>query len=262
MRLYHNAFSPFSRKVLLALEYKNIEAEIVDGLALSAHDALAKVNARAEVPVLVDGDAIVSNSADIVAYLERRYPSPAIYPADSAAWARARAWERCADTLVDAVLTDISYWSWAERPDSMPEGLKEAAQRDLDHVYSSLEAELDGRDFIMGDHLTVADFAFFPHLGGVRALGVSFDHERHPRLLAWFKRLRSLKLFQDDLERAKQVVLQVMSGEADLERRRIFWRGDRIEWILARGYHEWFMDEIKADRVIWPGLTVPPPRSP
>jgi hypothetical protein len=23
----------------------------------------------------------------------------------------------------------------------------------------------------------------------------------------------------------------------DFERRRIFWRGDRIEWLLARGFH-------------------------
>jgi len=28
---------------------------------------------------------------------------------------------------------------------------------------------------------------------------------------------------------------------------------------LARGYHEWFMGEIEAGRVLWPGLGVPAP---
>jgi hypothetical protein len=28
-------------------------------------------------------------------------------------------------------------------------------------------------------------------------------------------------------------------------------RGDRIEWLLARGVHDWFLDEIRAGRVAW-----------
>jgi hypothetical protein len=45
----------------------------------------------------------------------------------------------------------------------------------------------------------------------------------------------------------------------DIEKRRIFWRGDRIEWMLARGFHEWFFNEIKEDQVAWPGLALPAP---
>ena len=33
--------------------------------------------------------------------------------------------------------------------------------------------------------------------------------------------------------------------DRDIEKRRIFWRGDRIEWVLARGFHAWFFNEIK-----------------
>lgn len=39
---------------------------------------------------------------------------------------------------------------------------------------------------------------------------------------------------------------------SSFERTKIFWRGDRIEWLLARGFHEWFFGEIKAGRVLWP----------
>src|SRR5262249_21175868 len=51
----------------------------------------------------------------------------------------------------------------------------------------------------------------------------------------------------------------VTMKDRDIEKRRIFWRGDRIEWILARGFHAWFFNEIKEDRVAWPGPALPAP---
>jgi hypothetical protein len=47
--------------------------------------------------------------------------------------------------------------------------------------------------------------------------------------------------------------------DRDIEKRRIFWRGDRIEWMLARGFDAWFFNEIGEDRVAWPGPGVPAP---
>ena len=50
-----------------------------------------------------------------------------------------------------------------------------------------------------------------------------------------------------------------MLGARNIERHKIFWRGDRIEWLLARGYQAWFTTEIAERRVTWPGLGVPGP---
>ena len=113
MKLYDSAFSPFARKVRMTLEYKELSYETVDGLLRSNHEALKTVNGLVEVPALVDDDIIVANSADIVAYLDYRYPAKCVYPNDSAARVHARAWERVADTFVDPILVDISYWKWA-----------------------------------------------------------------------------------------------------------------------------------------------------
>ena len=254
MTLYDNAFSPFARKVRMVLELKGLDYEAVDGLDRSNAAALEAVNGRVEVPTVVDGAVTVVNSADIVAYLEHAHPEPAVYPADPATRARARAWERCADSVIDPILVDISYWFWAERPDDMPTGLKEAAQKDLEVVYDALERDLAGGDFICGD-FSIADITLFPHMTAVRLLGVSFSSERHPRLAQWLKRMRAIEVCRDDLERTRAYVANL--DDQNIEREKIFWRGDRIEWVLARGYHEWFMQEIAEDRVIWPGLGVP-----
>ena len=171
MKLFDNPLSPFARKVRMVLEHKGLEFEILDGRSRSNHDALAVVNERVEVPTLVDGAITVVNSADIVAYLEHRYPNQPILPQDPGTRAAARAWERCADTVLDAILVDISYWSWADRPDEMPAGLKAAAQRDLDRIFDALERDLVraedatevAGDFICGA-FSIADIALFPPL--------------------------------------------------------------------------------------------------
>lgn len=258
LKLYDNAFSPFARKVRLVLEHKGLAFEAVDGLRKSAHGALAKVNGRVEVPALEHDGRIVVNSADIVAYLERVFPERPVYPADASEWMRARAWERCADTVIDPILVDISYWTWAERDDAMPAGMHDAARRDLEEIYVALESDLQGREFLCGA-LSIADLALFPHVVSTRPLGVGFDRHRFPALAAWLRRMRGLDICAADLERTKRY-LESTAGDPDVERRKIFWRGERIEWVLARGFHDWFANEIRENRVLWPGLGIPAPR--
>ena len=257
MKLYDNPFSPFARKVRMVLEHKGLDFEVLDGLDKRNHEALAAVNGRIEVPTLVDGAVTVINSADIVAYLDHQYPEAPVYPADAATRVRARAWERCADSAIDPILVDISYWMWAERDDERPAGLKEAAQQDLNEIYDALERDLADVDYLCGD-FSIADIALFPHISAVRLLDVSYDSAMHPRLAAWFKRMRGHQICAADLDRIRDYLGAIV--DSNIERTKIFWRGDRIEWILARGYHDWFANEIEAGRVMWPGLGVPGPQ--
>jgi glutathione S-transferase len=243
----------------MVLEYKGLNFEVVDGLLRASHEALKAVNGRREVPALIDGDLVVVNSADIVAYLEFRYPAKPVYPDAPAARVHSRAWERAADTFVDAILINISYWLWAERHDSMPDGLLEAARSDLRLVYDALEHELAHKEFVSGP-LSIADIALFPHLASARAMQVEFSAQQHPNLARWFRQMRTLPICMADLQRARDYVADLR--DRDVERRRIFWRGDRIEWMLARGFHDWFFKEIKEQRVLWPGPALPVPMRP
>ena len=258
MSLYDNAISPFARKVRMVLDWKGLAYDVVDGLDKRNHDKLAAVNGRVEVPTLVDGAVTVINSADIVAYLEHKYPAKPVYPADPARRVRARAWERCADTVVDAILVNLSYWLINERPDAMPAGLREKAQADLNQIYAALERDLAGRDFVCGE-FSIAEIALFPHLVSVQIMKVPYAPERYPRLAAWMKRLRGVPAMQGDMTRAR-AFMGNLAGQ-NIERVKIFWRGDRIEWMLASGYHKWFMGEIEASRTIWPGLGIPAPEA-
>jgi len=248
--LYDNAFSPFARKVRMVIEHKRLPFEAVDGLTSEGRQRLAAVNPRVEVPVLQDGALVVVNSSHVVAYLEHRYPERPVYPTDPTARAEALSWERRADTLLDAITHDVSNGGFGFPAGSMPAGLLEAAREDLAEVYRDLERALASGDFVCGA-LSIADLALFPHLTAVRFLDISFDGTVHPHLLAWYKRMRQVGVCQADVARTKTFLGAVGPG---VERpARIVWRGDRIEWLLARGFHEWFDAEIRAGRVAWPG---------
>src|SRR5437868_5918437 len=165
LTLFTNGFSPFARKVALALEYKGLAYEPIDGLNHENRDALIKVNPRAEVPALIDGDIVVVNSSDIVAYLDLKYPERPIYPAALKDRVEARALERLADARIDAIMLDCSIWLWADRKDTPPPGLIEAGQRDLDTIFARIEANLANYPAPLPfGHLTVAEFALWPHL--------------------------------------------------------------------------------------------------
>jgi glutathione S-transferase len=198
---------------------------------------------------LVDSDLVVINSPQIVAYVEHRHPARPVYPNDPATRAAALAWERIADTLFDAVTHDVSNGGFGFPPGTRPAGLLEAAREDLAPIYDDLERTLaDERDFLCGE-LSIAELALFPHLTAVRFLDIAFDGATHPRLLGWYKRLRGFDVCRADVARTQAF----LKNAGTLQRPpRIVWRGDRIEWLLARGFSDWFSEEIRAGRVAWP----------
>jgi glutathione S-transferase len=247
--LYDNAFSPFARKVRMVLEHKRLAFEAIDGLTPEGRERLAEVNPRVEVPVLQDSSLVVVNSSHIVAYLEHRHPERPVYPADPALRVEALSWERRADTLLDALVHDVSNGGFGFDAGTRPPGLLEAAREDLAEVFDDLERALGGRDFLCGA-LSIADIALFPHVTALRILDLSFDGTTHPRLLAWYKRLREVDVCRADLGRTKAFL--EAAGATIARPERIVWRGDRIEWLLAHGFHDCFFAEIRAGRVAWP----------
>jgi len=251
IRLYGNWFSPFARKVALALELKGLAYEPVDALRRDGHEELKRLNPRGEVPVLTDGELLVVNSADIVQYLEWRYPEPPLYPAAIEDRVLVRALERDSDARIDPILVDCSYWRWAERDDQPPTGLKEAGQRDLDKFLSELERALAPRPrpWPFGAP-GLLECALFPNLVAMRAVGMTIDEQRFAAVRDWLRSMRGHPVFANDVKRTVGYMQEFMSGSH--ERRKLFWRGDRIEWLLSRGYHDWFFQEIKAGRAVFP----------
>jgi glutathione S-transferase len=253
--LYDNPFSPFTRKVRMVLQHKGLAFRSVDGLALDELRTLRTLSCRAEVPVLVDGDVVVVDSADIVAYLDDLHPLPPILPNSAVLRAKARRWHRLADRSLDAILHDISLWVWPthQRSDEPPPGLIEAGQRDLWILLDELDCDLESGAYIAGAEPSIADFAVFPHVSSLRFVGISLTEKRLPRVFAWQRRMRDLPAVQQDLETVRRGMAEKFpDGRSPYEAEKVIWRGDRIEWLLCNGFDAWWASERAAGRAVVP----------
>ena len=252
LTLYDNPFSPFARKVRLVLHVKGVAFESIDALALGERERLLQVNPRGEVPVLVDDGVTVVDSSDIAAYLEDRFPTPPLLPVAPALRAKARTWQRIADTAVDAIVHDLSLWVWPThgRKDEPPAGLVDAGRRDLEAILARLEAALDRAPFLCGE-LSIADLALFPHVSSLRLIGVAL--EAFGAVLRWNRAMRELPAVRADLDHVKRSAIEKFSaGASPYEADKVVWRGDRIEWLLAHGFLDWFQAELASGRAVVP----------
>lgn len=250
--LYDNAFSPFARKVRMALRFKAVAYESIDALALAEQVRLHAVNPRAEVPVLVDGDVTVVDSADIVAYLEDRFPTPALMPSSPPLRATVRRWQRVADTVLDAIVHDVSLWTWPthHRADAPPSGLLEAGMRDVESLLAELDRALGPNDFVCGAP-SVADLALFPHVSSLKVLGVALGP--FANVVRWNACMRSLPCVRADLDHVKRSAVEKFApGASPYEAEKVVWRGDRIEWLLAHGFRDWLWSELASGRAVVP----------
>src|SRR4029453_15955278 len=183
LTLFDDVFSPYARKVRIALYEKGVPFDRVRALHGDCNRTdFVHVNPRAEVPALIEDGFALYDSTVICEYLEDRHPAPALYPAHARLRAKCRLVEDLADTQLDAATYAVTLVEFGRR-ESHP-AMHEAAGRDMGRLYDELERLLGDSGFFCGTY-SIADIAVVPHLAAASFLGFGLDSERHPRLLAW-----------------------------------------------------------------------------
>src|SRR5690242_8893105 len=173
LTLYDDVFSPYARKVRIALYEKGVPFERIRALHGDCNRTdFVHVNPRAEVPALIEDGFSLFDSTIICEYLEDRYPSPPLYPRDPRLRAKCRLVEDLADTQLDAALYAVAVVEMG-RHESHAE-LHAAAARDLGRLYDQLESMLGGKHFFCGEY-SLADIAVLPHVMAATFLGFPLD---------------------------------------------------------------------------------------
>lgn len=189
MILYHFAVSPFARRVRLMLAHKGLAVELRDARADPAHLAeLRRLNPMHTVPVLVDGERVVVDSAPIGQYLERKHPERPLWPAGLAGVV---GHEICAlsdsvlQILIDLGLRYHSLHGHASFP-QVRELLIGRAQGTLNHLASMVESH--GAGPLCGADWSAAEMALYTTvswLEGLPARAASVEGARQLVSLGW-----------------------------------------------------------------------------
>lgn len=200
--LYSGSGSPFVWRVELALEHKGL-AYSRQLLSFSARDTerpeFAKLNPRRKVPVLVDDDFVLFESAAIVEYLEERFPDqPALFPSDVRERALVRRVVREIDGEFQQAEHALSQEFFFKPSDARNAAVIAEAERVALAELAYFEKLVQG-EFLLGA-LSAADFALYPFVAllaryELRDPSLGFTRALGPRLSAWKARIEALPYF-------------------------------------------------------------------
>ena len=195
--LYDCATAPSPRRARILLAEKGVTHETVQvdlrhGEQLGA--AYRQLNPQCTVPALrTDEGLLLSDNAAITAYLEARFPQPALLGSTPAEKAEIASWHWRVEfegLLAIAEALRNSAPAMANRalpgPVDYPQ-IPELAQRGLaraQQFFVTLNDRLVGRDFIAADRFSIADITAVVAVDFARVLKLK-PGEQHPHLVRW-----------------------------------------------------------------------------
>ncbi|BAY23947.1 glutathione S-transferase domain-containing protein [Calothrix sp. NIES-2100] len=181
MKLYE--FAPTrSIRVRWVLQELGVEFEAISiNMQAGEHRTpdFLTINPTGKLPVLIDGEHIITESVAIALYLGEKYPESNLVPTDLLVRAQLYRW-----LLFTATELEQPLWRIARHTFIYPEELRlpaeiSLARQDFTSMAVVLENHLLDRQFVVGEHVTVADFV----------LAYTLDWANEVQLLATFPTL-------------------------------------------------------------------------
>lgn len=159
MKLY--GFGPTrSLRALWGLKELDVDFEFVSVNLLAGENRtpeFLKLNPAGKVPVLVDGDFVLTESAAIVLYLAEKYREKGLLPADLKERAQVYRWLMFAMTELEQPLWRISRNSFVYPEHKRQPADIAIAREEFATMAAVLDRHMEGRQFIVGDRISVAD---------------------------------------------------------------------------------------------------------
>jgi glutathione S-transferase len=210
--LHHYDFSNFAEKARLMLGFKRLAWRSVEQPPILPKPNLVPLTGGyRRIPVLQDGADLWCDTRLIARELERRAPSPTLFPertrgfADTIAWWAEHQFMRPVALFVSGINADHMPAGLHEdraRLHGLPppsiEAVRKAAIRNLHLVRPQIAwlADMlqDGRPFLLGGTPCIADFAAYHVVWFFKGRHIDCRQELapYPRLLAWRDRMTAI----------------------------------------------------------------------
>lgn len=202
-QVYGTSVSPFVRKVLVYLAEKEIPFENVPVNPFSPPDDYREISPLGKIPALRDGDKTLADSSVICQYLERKHASPAMYPSDDYDYAQALWIEEFIDGGFVPKAGGNVFFPLVVAPKMMQQPVTDevraAAEKSLSEeiqpMWAYLESEIAGKDFFVGNTLSIADIAVASIHVNLYHAGVDVDATTLPNLARFVQTMHARPSF-------------------------------------------------------------------
>jgi glutathione S-transferase len=191
MKVYHFPLSGHAHRVVLFASLIGADAELIEvDLANGAHltPDFLQMNPFGQVPVLVDGATIVSDSNAILVYLAKRHARTDWLPETAAGAAAVQKW-------LSVAAGEIMYGPAAARLVTVF-GKKFDSDEVIGRAHQVLgliDAHLANRQWLAAAHPTIADVALYSYIA--RAPEGFVDLSAYRSVNAWLARVEALPGF-------------------------------------------------------------------
>ena len=192
MKLYHFPLSGHAHRARLFLSLIGAAAEIEDvDLSVGAHKQpnFLALNRFGQVPVLVDGDAVIADSNAILVYLAKTFGRSDWLPEGPATAAEVQRW-------LSVAAGQVAYGPAAARLITVFGAAFDSAEviARAHAVLGVIESELAGRTWIAGTaQPTIADVALYSYIASAPEGNVDLSGYQHVR--GWLSRIEALPSF-------------------------------------------------------------------
>jgi glutathione S-transferase len=196
MKLYINVLSPNVRRARFtaAVLGLTLEEKVLD-FTKGEHKSpeYLALNPNGQVPTLVDGDFVLNESRAIMQYLASKKPESGLVPGDERGRADVTRWQFWDSSHFSPQVGTVVFQRVLKKMFGMGEpdaGKIEEALATFRRFAAVLNERLDGRRYIVGDALTLADLTVASSL--MYANQAEVPLAEFPNIQAWFSRITDL----------------------------------------------------------------------
>ncbi len=229
IHVYQYYMSNCAQRVCLALEEKGLDwtAHAVNLFTQeNTKDWYFKINPKGLVPAMVHDGVVITESMDILRYIEEQFPEPTLYPTDPAERRKVDEWMDTATEnhlgVIKTYMYSLAFGS-SKKPEDMehyreiqedpelvafhqqtldgfsPSKILEA-EREIFAFYDRLEKELGQHRWLVGDEFTYADIAWFVQYFLMQRMGM-VNFENYPNIRHWGASLMQRPSFERGVAR-------------------------------------------------------------
>jgi glutathione S-transferase len=208
--VYGALLSPFVRKVLMTLEYKDAPYVSEPVRPFKNAEAFAKISPLRKVPAFSDEYITVADSSVICDYLEHKYPQPSLYPKNPVERAKVLWLEEFADTKLQENLGPGLFFEKVVAPVMFKrpcneELIKKSAAL-LPALQDYLESQLTGSPFLIGAELSIADLSVPGVFLNGHYAGYDVDTRYWPKLAAYLQGMFAHPLYINRIEQERPLL--------------------------------------------------------
>ncbi|KGK00486.1 glutathione S-transferase family protein [Thalassotalea sp. ND16A] len=211
LTLYGVELSPYVRKVRLALAFKGLDYQQIPVFPFMEDKPVEFVDNSplGKIPLFASDDNFITDSAVIIAYLERAYPQPALLPSDDIAAARAL-WfaEYASSKMVEVIgghlFAEVILAKQFFNREPIQTDIDKAITTEIPEICTYLENELSS-NFLVGDSFTLADLCVGAMFLMMHHCQQRCDASKWPKVAAYIERVHGSKLFCDLQVEEKQL---------------------------------------------------------